>query len=43
MKKSKKFRVATEGVTVDGRALSRQQIQDMANDYNKEVYAAGIK
>lgn len=42
MKKSKKFRVATEGVTVDGRSLSRQQIQDMASDYNKEVYAAGI-
>ncbi|EBB2018148.1 GPO family capsid scaffolding protein [Salmonella enterica subsp. enterica serovar Muenchen] len=42
MKKSKKFRVAAEGVTVDGRSLSRQQIQEMASDYNKDVYTAGI-
>ncbi|EHW8281071.1 GPO family capsid scaffolding protein [Salmonella enterica] len=42
MKKSKKFRVATEGVTIDGRSLSRQQIQEMASDYNKDVYTAGI-
>ncbi|HBA9511443.1 TPA: GPO family capsid scaffolding protein [Escherichia coli] len=42
MKKSKKFRIATEGVTVDGRTLSRQQIQDMAASYDRNVYAAGI-
>ncbi|WP_430488211.1 GPO family capsid scaffolding protein [Salmonella enterica] len=42
MKKSKKFRIATEGVTTDGRTLSRQQIQEMADTYNREVYAAGI-
>lgn len=42
MKKSKKFRVATEGITIDGRALSRQQIQEMSESYDPDFYAAGI-
>ncbi|EAW1261752.1 GPO family capsid scaffolding protein [Salmonella enterica] len=42
MKVSKKFRVVTEGTTVDGRVLSRQQIQDMADTYDPKVYTAGV-
>ena len=30
----KRFRVAREGVTVDGREITRQQIIDMAKDYD---------
>jgi len=38
----KRFRVAREGQTVDGRELSRQEIQDMADTYNPEHYAGRI-
>ncbi len=38
----KRFRVAREGQTVDGRELNRQEIQDMADTYNPEHYAARI-
>ncbi|MEX3556371.1 MAG: GPO family capsid scaffolding protein [Burkholderia gladioli] len=35
-------RVATEGATTDGRAITRQQIQDMANTYDLAKYGARI-
>lgn len=35
-------RVATEGATTDGRAITRQQIQDMASTYNPAKYGARI-
>lgn len=38
----KRFRVAREGQTVDGRELTRQEIQDMAETYNPEHYAGRI-
>ncbi len=38
----KRFRVAREGVTVDGREITRQQIADMATDYNPVEYTARI-
>lgn len=38
----KRFRVAREGQTVDGRILYRQDIQDMADTYNPEHYAGRI-
>lgn len=38
----KRFRVAREGVTVDGREITRQQIIDMANDYDPVEYTARI-
>lgn len=38
----KRFRVAREGQTVDGRELTRQEIQDMADTYNTEHYAGRI-
>lgn len=38
----KRFRVAREGQTVDGRELTRQEIQDMADTYNPEHYAGRI-
>ncbi len=38
----KRFRVAREGQTVDGRELSRQEIQEMAASYNPEHYAGRI-
>lgn len=38
----KRFRVAREGQTVDGRAVSRQQILDMAETYNPVEYTARI-
>lgn len=38
----KRFRVAREGQTVDGRELTRQEIQDMADSYNPEHYAGRI-
>ena len=38
----KRFRVAREGQTVDGRELNRQEIQDMADTYNPQHYAGRI-
>lgn len=38
----KRFRVAREGQTVDGRGLSRQQITDMADTYDPVEYTARI-
>lgn len=38
----KRFRVAREGQTVDGRELTRQEIQEMADTYNPEHYAGRI-
>lgn len=39
---TKRFRVAREGQTVDGRVLYRQDIQDMADSYNPDHYAGRI-
>lgn len=39
---TKRFRVAREGQTVDGRELTRQEIQEMAASYNPEHYAGRI-
>lgn len=41
-KRSQFFRVAVEGATTDGRVIERQQIADMAETYNPEVYGARI-
>ncbi|QIY78328.1 GPO family capsid scaffolding protein [Chromobacterium violaceum] len=41
-KKSKFFRVATEGDTTDGREISRQDIEQMARNYNPERYGARV-
>lgn len=41
-KKSKKFVIATEGATVDGRTIDRSWIDQMASSYNPSVYKAGI-
>ncbi|MEG2266313.1 MAG: GPO family capsid scaffolding protein [Acinetobacter sp.] len=38
----KRFRVAREGQTVDGRELTRQEIQEMAASYKMEHYAGRI-
>ena len=38
----KKFRVAVEGQTTDGRNISRQDIQDMAATYSPQKYGARI-
>lgn len=40
--KSKFFRVATEGATTDGRSITRDQIVQMAANYNPKVYGARI-
>lgn len=42
MPKSKKFRVAVEGATCDGRVLERQHIQEIADTYSPQVYGARI-
>lgn len=42
MKKSKKFRVAREGATTDGRKISREWIKQMAANYDPKVYGARI-
>jgi hypothetical protein len=42
VKKSKKFRIFTEGATVDGRVVERAWIKDMAATYNPAKYRAGI-
>ncbi|MCD9491074.1 capsid protein [Photobacterium phosphoreum] len=36
------IRVATEGDTIDGRAISGQDLQDMAESYNRQEYGARI-
>jgi hypothetical protein len=41
-KKSKKFRVATEGATVDGRTIQREWIAQMADSYDPAKYRATI-
>lgn len=41
-RKSKQFRVATEGATVDGRTIKREWIQQMADGYNVATYHAGV-
>lgn len=41
-KKSKLFRVATEGDTADGREISREAIQQMADSYDPAKYGARI-
>ena len=41
-KKSKKFVIATEGATVDGRTIDRSWIEQMAESYSPSVYKAGI-
>lgn len=38
----KKFRVATEGATTDGRAISRTWIEQMAANFNPEKYGARV-
>lgn len=40
--KSKFFRVAVAGVTTDGREITAQDIQDIAETYNPEKYGARI-
>ena len=42
MAKTQYFRVAVEGATVDGREITRDQIQQMADSYNTATYAARI-
>lgn len=37
---SKPFVIATEGQTIDGRNISREQIQQMAKNYDPKVYTA---
>jgi len=40
--RSKRFRVAVEGATSDGRTIERQHIEEMAAGYNTDVYTARI-
>ncbi|MCZ4281717.1 GPO family capsid scaffolding protein [Kiloniella laminariae] len=42
MLKSKFFRVATSGKTVDGREISPEQINQMAANYNPQTYGARV-
>lgn len=42
MKKSKKFRVAREGATTDGRKISREWLEQMAKNYDPKVYGARV-
>lgn len=42
MKKSKLFRVATEGATTDGRAISRTWIEQMARNFDPKKYGARV-
>jgi len=41
-KKSKKFSIAREGDTTDGRVIERAWIEQMAEGYNTATYAARI-
>src|SRR5690554_4830244 len=40
--KSKKFRVAVEGATTDGRVIDRSWIEQMAKNYDAKKYGARI-
>ena len=40
--KAKRFRIAVEGATTDGRVISRDWIAQMAASYNPSVYGARI-
>ncbi|MDF2792546.1 MAG: phage capsid protein [Pseudomonas orientalis] len=40
--KSKKFRIATEGATTDGRVIERSWIEQMAANYNPAKYGARV-
>lgn len=42
MAKSKFFRVAVEGATVDGRVIDRKWLEEMAETYNPATYAARV-
>lgn len=42
MRITKPFAIATEGPTVDGRVITRQQIEDMAKNYDTRIYCAGV-
>lgn len=42
MPKSKRFRVATEGMSTDGRPIERQHLLDIAADYNPQLYTARV-
>lgn len=41
-KKSKRFRIAVEGATTDGRVISREWIEQMAKNYSPTVYGARV-
>jgi hypothetical protein len=40
--KAKRFRIATEGATTDGRVISREWISQMAKNYNPAMYGARV-
>lgn len=40
--KAKRFRIAVEGATTDGRVISRDWISQMAKNYSQEMYGARI-
>jgi len=40
--KAKRFRIAVEGATTDGRVISRDWISQMAKNYSPEMYGARI-
>lgn len=42
MPKTKPFRVAVEGDTVDGRKIERQWLTDIASTYNRDTYGARV-
>lgn len=42
MAKSRFFRVAVEGATVDGRTIDRKWLEEMAASYNRQTYAARV-
>jgi hypothetical protein len=42
MAKTKFFRVAVEGATVDGRTIERNWLTEMAASYNRETYSARV-
>ena len=42
LKKTKFFRVAVSGKTVDGREITAEQIDQMASTYNPETYGARV-
>jgi hypothetical protein len=39
---TKPFVIATSGPTIDGRVISRQQIEDMAKNYDSKIYTAPV-